>query len=201
VRDAQLAVSGRLFLKVGGPGVRPPIEKEIEALIFTEAEVVDLWPETPDPREHDRRSLYLYRKRNVRFPLFDAFDAPDTQSACPQRETSTHAIQPLVLLNSAFAIDQARSLAGRVLGEANGLESRLDRLYRIVLGRSPRPEELVLGRAFLESQDSLIRQRLAEGGPVVDPTACPPDLTRSEASAWVDLCLAMLNRHEFLYVP
>ena len=44
-------------------------------MIFTEAEVVDLWPETPDPRAYARRSIYLFRKRNVRYSLFDAFDA------------------------------------------------------------------------------------------------------------------------------
>ena len=83
LRDAMLTVSGDLNAKMGGPGVLVPIEKEVEDLIFTEAEVVDLWPETPDPAEHLRRSLYLFRKRNVRYPMFDAFDAPDTQTACP----------------------------------------------------------------------------------------------------------------------
>ena len=46
-------------------------------LIFTEAEVVDLWPEDPDPSQHLRRSLYLFRKRNVRYPLLESFDSPD----------------------------------------------------------------------------------------------------------------------------
>jgi hypothetical protein len=201
VRDAQLFVSGELFSKMGGPGVRPPIEKEIESLIFTEAEVVDLWPETADSREHARRSLYLYRKRNVRYPLFDAFDAPDTQSACPQRDSSTHAIQPLVLLNSEFAIARARALAGRTLREANGTEPRIDRLYRLVLSRPPRPGELSQARAFLDAEALVIDHRLAEGAPVVEPTYVPPELLRAQAVAWVDLCLAMLNRTEFLYVP
>ena len=104
VRDAMLAVSGELNPKMGGPGVLAPLEKEVEDLIFTEAEVVDLWPEDRDPSEHVRRSLYLFRKRNVRYPLLEAFDAPDTQTACPRRETSTHALQALSLLNSEFAI-------------------------------------------------------------------------------------------------
>ncbi len=98
IRDAMLAVSGELNPRMGGPGVLAPLEKEIKDLIFTEAEVVDLWPVDRDPAEHLRRSLYLFRKRNVRYPLFDAFDAPDTQNACPRRETSTHALQALVLL-------------------------------------------------------------------------------------------------------
>ncbi|HEV3121810.1 MAG TPA: DUF1549 domain-containing protein, partial [Isosphaeraceae bacterium] len=80
LRDAMLAVSGQFNPEMGGPGVLVPIEKEVEDLIFTEAEVVDLWPESPDPRSHSRRALYMFRKRHVRYPLFDAFDAPDTQT-------------------------------------------------------------------------------------------------------------------------
>ena len=68
VRDAMLAVSGELNPRAGGPGVLAPLEKEVKDLIFTEAEVVDLWPEDRDPAEHLRRSLYLFRKRNVPLP-------------------------------------------------------------------------------------------------------------------------------------
>ena len=203
VRDSLLAASGNLFLKQGGQGVRPRIEKEIEALIFTEAEVVDLWPENPDRREHNRRALYLFRKRNVRYPLFDAFDAPDTQSACPRRETSTHAIQPLILLNSEFGIDQAKGLAGRVLREAHAPSARLETLYRVVLSRLPRPEELALAQQFLDSESELITQRLDSGNAdsVARPDFAPADLTPAQLGAWVDLAMAMLNRTEFLYVP
>src|SRR5262249_12376104 len=149
-----------------------PIEKEVEDLIFTDAEVVDLWPETPDPTEHARRSLYLFRKRNVRYPIFDAFDAPDTQSACPQRPISTHAPQALVLMNSEFAIDRARALADRVRETANPDVAVRD-LYRRALAREPSARELAQAREFLDA-----------GG---------------EGDPWLDLALAMLNRNEFLY--
>ena len=174
VRDAMLAAAGELNPKAGGPGVRVPIEPEVEELIFTEAEVVRLWPVTPDPAEHRRRSLYLYRKRNVRYALFDAFDAPDTQTSCPKRDVSTHALQPLALLNSAFAADRAKALAGRVCREAEAEAQRVDRAYKVTLGRSPTAAEAEAARAFLLG-----------GGP----------------TAWVDFALAMLNRSEFMYIP
>ena len=135
VRDAMLAVSGELNPKMGGPGVIAPLEKEVKDLIFTEAEVVDLWPVDRDPTEHARRSLYLFRKRNVRYPLFDAFDAPDTQSACPRRATSTHALQALTLLNSDLAAGRARVLAARIVREGGGVNDRM-RAYQIVLPAS-----------------------------------------------------------------
>ena len=119
IRDAMLAVSGELNPKMGGPGVLAPLEKEVEDLIFTEAEVVDIWPEDRDPSEHLRRSLYLFRKRNVRYPLLESFDSPDNQFPCPRRETSTHALQALNLLNSEFALGRAKALAGRILRESS----------------------------------------------------------------------------------
>src|SRR5262249_17753374 len=148
--------SGELNLKMGGPGVLVPIEKEVEDLIFTEAEVVDLWPETPDPSEHVRRSLYLFRKRNVRYPMFDAFDAPDTQSACSRRGVSTHALQSLVLLNSDFAIGRAKALAGRLYRESDGATGpQIVRAYHVVLARDPKPSEVEQARQFLASQADL----------------------------------------------
>ena len=200
VRDAMLAVTGELNPKAGGPGVLVPIEKEVEDLIFTEAEVVDLWPETPDPVEHHRRSLYLFRKRNVRYPMFDAFDAPDTQTACPQRGVSTHALQALVM-NGDFAASRAKALAGRVLREAKGEEGRLFLAYRLVLARDPRPEEVARDRAFLASQAGLLRRLAVEGQSLSRPNFLPYGIDTAVGAEWVDFALAMLNRNEFLFVP
>ncbi len=183
LRDAMLAVCGELNPKAEGPGVLAPLEKEVESLIFTEAEVVDLWPEDPDPAEHRRRSLYLFRKRNVRYPLLESFDAPDTQTACPRREASTHALQALNLLNGEFSSGCAQALARRVLADVPDEPDRIRRLYRIVLAREPTGAERDRALAFLKSQ----------AGRVEGPS--------SHLEAWADLALAMLNCNEFLYVP
>jgi Protein of unknown function (DUF1553)/Protein of unknown function (DUF1549) len=183
VRDAMLAVSGELNPKLGGPGVLAPLEKEVKDLIFTEAEVVDLWPEDRNPAEHLRRSLYMFRKRNVRYPMFDSFDAPDTQTACPRRETSTHALQALVLLNSDFAAGRAKALAARVLDQPGDDAGRIRTIYRIVLAREPRRVEIERARSFLKAQAERI------------------DCPARQRAAWTDLAQAMLNSNEFLYVP
>jgi hypothetical protein len=197
-----LTASGELNSRMGGPGVLAHLEKEIEDLIFTEAEVVDLWPEDPNPAEHLRRSLYLFRKRNVRYPLFDAFDAPDTQSACPRRETSTHALQALALLNSEFAAGRAKVLAGRVLREAGTpIDDRIRRAYWLVLARDPRPGELERGRSFLKAQTELIQDQARNGRPLSRPAGAIPAIEPAEAAAWIDFALALLNCNEFLYVP
>jgi hypothetical protein len=202
VRDAILQVSGRLNSKMGGPGVLAPLEPEVEDLIFTEAEVVDLWPEDLNPAEHRRRALYLFRKRNVRYPLFDAFDAPDTQSACPQRQTSTHALQALVLLNSGFTNEMAHALTDRIVKEAgDSSAARIQRAFEIVLSRPPTPREAARASEFVAAQGRRIAREAQKASGSTDPA---PDLARpevAEAAAWVDFALALMNSNEFLYVP
>jgi hypothetical protein len=203
IRDAMLAVSGELNLKMGGPGVLAPLEKEVKDLIFTEAEVIDLWPEDRDPSEHLRRSLYLFRKRNVRYPLLESFDSPDAQFPCARRETSTHALQALNLLNSDFATSRARVLAGRILREAGGgPDKRIQQAYLLVLCRCPSSGELERSRRFLSAQTDLIRQEIKEGRSVMKPSGLAhQELDAAAAAAWVDFALAMVNCNEFLYVP
>ncbi len=202
IRDAMLAVSGKLNLKMGGPGVLAPLEKEVEDLIFTEAEVVDIWPVDRDPSEHLRRSLYLYRKRNVRYPLLESFDAPDNQFPCPRRENSTHALQALNLLNSEFALSLARALADRIRREApGGPADQVRRAYELVLCRAPAPGELARAEAFLASQGELIRKQQHGSATDADHRALDESVKARGAQALADFSLAMLNSNEFLYVP
>lgn len=173
IRDAVLTVSGALNRKMGGPPVRIPIEKEVYDLIFTEEEPDNLWPVHPDKREHARRSLYLLNKRTVRLPMLANFDQPDAMTSCPQRPTSTHALQALSLMNSDFMREQAAVFAKRLETECGAdAPCRVERAYRLALARAPREAERAMARKFFE-----------EGG------------------VWEDFCLAMLNRNEFVYVP
>jgi hypothetical protein len=203
IRDAMLSASGELNPKMGGPGVLAPLEKEVKDLIFTEAEVVELWPVDPDRSEHLRRSLYLFRKRNVRYPLLESFDSPDAQFPCPRRETTTHALQALNLLNSEFVAGRARALAGRVLKEAGcGTDARIRRAYMIVLCREPSAAEVERIRRFLAAQTKLLSEELRVGRPLWRPTGeGAGSIEPAEGAAWVDFALAMLNCNEFLYVP
>ena len=203
IRDAMLAVAGELNPKMGGPGVLVPLEPEVEDLIFTEAEVVDLWPETPDPREHNRRSLYLYRKRNVRYSLFDAFDAPDTNVTCAERNVSVNAPQALMLLNSELILASARSLAGRVLAAApdrSDLSALVRGAYRGVLSRDPDAGEVERGVAFLEAEPDLTSTRAEDPKSIALPVPMPDGSDLAQGAALVDYCHVLLNLNEFVFI-
>ncbi|HZT83679.1 MAG TPA: DUF1549 and DUF1553 domain-containing protein [Gemmataceae bacterium] len=141
IRDSLLAVGGRLNLKMGGPGVFPPLPAEM-------AQAAKVWKPSPDPRDHVRRSVYVFARRNVRFPFLETFDLPDSNLSCPKRERSTTAPQALALLNDADVMRAAKALAARLEREAAG-DGRIVLAYRLALGRRPTERELEMGRDFL----------------------------------------------------
>src|SRR5207302_2098468 len=156
-----LAVAGRLSPWLGGPPVRVPLEPEVYDLIFTEDEPDGLWPVTPDRRQHGRRSLYLFNKRNVRLPLLEAFDQPDTLTPCPFRPVSTFAPQALIMLNGPFMQEQSKAFATRLLRECGpSVDKQIDRAYRLSLGRPPRDAEMKMARDFVTEQTALLQDRL-----------------------------------------
>ena len=130
--------------------VRVPLEPEVYDLIFTEGEPDGLWPVTPDPRQHTRRSLYLFAKRNVRQPLLEAFDQPDTLTSCPVRPVSTFAPQALILLNGPLPAGTEPGVRGPAAARS-GLDdtARVERAYRLALSRPPDAEEKRVALTFL----------------------------------------------------
>jgi hypothetical protein len=200
LRDATLAAAGTLNPRRGGPFVRVPLEPEVYAFIFTEEEPDGLWPVTPDPREHNRRTIYLCAKRNVRLPILEAFDQPDMVASCPARAVSTFAPQALILLNGPFAQAQSKEFAARLLREVPDTGARVDRAYRLALARPPKPAERDMALTFLAEQTELIRDRLRANLPVGVPLNTPDDADPAAAAALADFCLALLNRNEFVYI-
>jgi len=74
LRDAMLAVAGRLNLKAGGPSFMAPIDPDLVLSLKRP----QYWVATRDKSEYDRRTLYMIYKRNLRLPFEEVFDAPDT---------------------------------------------------------------------------------------------------------------------------
>jgi hypothetical protein len=201
LRDSVLAVTGALNPKMGGPMVRIPLEPEVLELIFTEGEPDGLWHVTPDPREHQRRSIYLFAKRNVRLPLFEAFDQPDTLTSCPVRPVSTFAPQALILLNGPFMQEQSKRFAAGLLRDwGTSTEQLIGQAYRRALARAPRPQEVRMARDFLRDQAELLRGRLTRGEKIPVPPGVRKGVDPALAAAVADFCLALLNCNEFLYV-
>jgi hypothetical protein len=201
VRDAILAAAGTLNRQVGGPMIRVPLEPEVYDLIFTEGEPDGLWPTTVDKKQHTRRSIYLFMKRNVRLPMLEAFDQPDRLTPCANRAVSTFAPQALILMNGPFAQEQSRSMAAGLLNKCgNNRDAQLAEAYRRAFGRMPSDVERKVGKDYLTEQTESFRDRLRAGLPVALPENLPAKTDLAEAAALADYCLALFNTNEFIYV-
>ena len=145
IRDAMLAVSGRLNPKAGGPSFMVPIDPELVLMLKRP----QYWVATRDKSEYDRRTLYMIYKRNLRLPFVEVFDAPDTLLSCARREQSTHAPQALEMLNGQTSNELAAVFARRLLKERATSAERVDYAWRLAAGRLPTASEKALALKFL----------------------------------------------------
>jgi hypothetical protein len=149
IRDSMLTVSGRLNLKRGGRSVMTPVDKELVQLLYKPSQ----WEVTGDSAEHNRRSIYLVAKRNLRLPFMETFDQPALLTSCGRRESSTHAPQALEMLNGKLANDLAAVFAERLVEECgDDCNKLIARAYQLALGRAPTEKELSLANGFLKEQ-------------------------------------------------
>lgn len=194
VRDAMLAVSGELNLKMYGPGIRPVLPPN-----FSNREK---WKPSEDVAERNRRSVYIFAKRNLPYPLLQVFDFPDTHESCARRQETTIAPQALALLNSDLVLGFGRKFAARLIAEQPrwNLQNIIRRAYQDAFGRQPTVNETAVALEFIEAQRLLITQRRGQGKPSLALENAPETLDPALAAAVVDFCHALLNANEFIYI-
>lgn len=142
LRDTMLAVSGKLDLRMGGPGfdLFEPNDNYVKVYV-TKKEY--------GPEEF-RRMIYQNKPRVQLDDVFGAFDCPDAGQIAPRRTSSTTPLQALNLLNSPFALQQAGLLAERLQREAGADGgAQVDRAFRLAFGRAPSPEERAAAVALI----------------------------------------------------
>ncbi|MBI3697399.1 MAG: DUF1553 domain-containing protein, partial [Acidobacteria bacterium] len=193
LRDNILYASGKLIRERGGPPVFPKVDPSVVATMK-----YGIWNIEEDGPKVWRRSVYVYRKRGMPFPMFEVFDLPDQNVVCAGRNVSTVPTQALTLLNNEFVLKQARFFAERVAQEAGSDPAeQLSRAYEIAVGRDPNDEEKRLGLEFLERQRQFHSVKAAE---VAAPPAPVHGVTEAHLAALADLTHVLLNLNEFVYM-
>ena len=172
IRDSILSVSGSLNAKMYGPGVFPALPPGMVTR--------GGWKAQEDEAEANRRSVYIFVRRNTRYPMLQAFDMPDTHESCARRNVTVSSTQALELLNSEVVLGWAKQLSKRVRNDA-GLDERgqIERAWKLVYQRPPSEAETSSALAFLKKHESVTS----------DPEA-----------VFTDFCHALLNSNEFVYV-
>ena len=191
IRDSALAVSGLLNPEMGGPGVFPPLPTGV----YTWGG----WETTEDPKERNRRSIYVFVRRNTRYPMFQNFDMPDTHESCPSRDVTTTPLQALTMLNNEVVLEWAQGFAARVILSAGpDLRAQVDRAYHLAYSRPSTAEEMAAGVAFLKQQQAIIESPVQERELALPPML-PYNMNPVKAAALVDFCHMIINSNEFVY--
>ena len=209
IRDSMLSVSGLLNSKIGGPGANPPLPSgagsgpaggDAGGAASGGYRAGRGAAGKGDPAEANRRSVYIFVRRNMVYPMLDAFDEPNPQETCGRRFRSVIPSQSLILMNDALVLDWARALAGRVLNDSGlSLGQQVDRAYRLALSRPPAAAEREAVLDFLDRQSALLAEGLARNEKPPVPEALPAGMEPARAAAFVDFCHALINSNEFLY--
>jgi hypothetical protein len=177
LHDAMLFASGELNLRLGGPGVRPDLPPEVADSAS--------WTPNTNARDGHRRAVYVFVKRNLLYPLFDAFDMPDSHESCACRNVTTTTNQALLLINGEWSLQRARAFADRIGREVGAdPQARITHACRLAFGRRPTSQDVHLALQFLaDTRD----ERTQSSGQAPEP-------------GLVDWCHVLLNANEFAYV-
>ncbi len=166
LRDAILSVTGTLTTKAGGPSIYPELPPELKGA---------KWPLSVDT-ERNRRSIYVAVRRNTRYPLFAAFDAPERTEACNRRYETTTAPQALMLLNDQMILDKAARLSERVRKESKDDSEIVEKLFVYALSRQATSKEKEAIANFVKESK------------------------HDSATTWREVSHAVLNLNEFIFV-
>jgi hypothetical protein len=195
VRDQALLASGLMVDRVGGPSVRPyqpaGLWSELGGSDYVRDKGEGLY----------RRSLYTFWKRTAPPPFMATFDSALRES-CTVRESRTNTpLQALNLMNDVTFVEAARVLAARAIREGVAeAAARLERAFRLVLGRRPEARELdKLGGALAFYRDHY-QSRRGDAEKLISQGDSPrvPDIAASELAAYTAVASLILNLDETL---
>jgi len=184
VRDAILAVSGKLDCTMGGPPV--PQEARPDGMVVVSEKG------NPSPNAKFRRSVYLVTRRKYPLTLLRVFDQPTVATNCTRRDASAVPLQSLTMLNDPFVLEQVEHFANRLANlrvEPRGSPTRdrqIDLVFRLALARRPSTTEVKWCAEHLDKQAAIYR-------------AAKLSADQAERKALTSLCHTLLNTSEFLY--
>ncbi|MCA9182288.1 MAG: PSD1 domain-containing protein [Planctomycetales bacterium] len=180
LRDAMLAVSGRLDFTAGGKTV--PLRNRQFVFNHTSQDYTTY--------ESLRRAVYLPIIRNNIYTLFEQFDFPDPTMPTGSRQQTVVAPQALLMLNDELVMDSADALAARIRRDYSQTNERIEWVYRLALGRAAESAELSRAATFI----GRLNTRFAA------PGSGQAVLEAADQKAWSLFCQTLLASNEFIEI-
>lgn len=177
IRDALLAVSGRLDLNRPGEHPFPPIEKWGWS---QHNPFRDIYPS-------NHRSVYLMTQRFQRHPYLALFDGPDTNTTTDQRPSSTVPLQALFWMNSEMLSNEAARFAERLIADSSDPSKRIQQAHQRAFGRAAVAEEITRGLAYVGAFAEQFGNENSSSA-------------NAEREIWTSFARTILCANEFIYI-
>jgi len=133
VRDAILAITGKLERTMGGPSV----QQFILSPGIHVTPIVDYTKFDVDSAASYRRSIYRFIFRTLPDPFMDSLDCPDSSQLTPARNNSVTVLQALAMLNNRFVVRQSEHFAARLAdAHPENLAAQVNLACELAFGRS-----------------------------------------------------------------
>ncbi len=228
VRDSMLRITGELNPEAGGLPIKPEMNMEVALQPrMIQFSLAPAYQPSRTPQQRNRRSIYAYRVRGLPNPFLETFNQPNPNDSCEERDAASVSPQAFTLLNSDVVTDRSIAFALRVEEESGSLPEQVKRAVQLAFNRVPTPaeQEKLLAyvkemRVYHEDVDaprkeypkSITRSLVEEfsGQPFEYEEILPvftnyvPDKKAADVApstrALADLCLALFNSNEFMYV-
>ena len=136
VRDAMLAVSGKLDLNMGGPAYEPFHFVDDKSPVYDHLDIASI----NNPSTW-RRTVYRFAVRSVPDPFLECLDCADPSINTPVRSSTITALQSLALMNDPFVLKQSENFAERLGKAAKTPAEQVKAGFRFAFGRAPTAAE------------------------------------------------------------
>ncbi len=136
IRDSVLTISGKLDLRMGGPGFERFRFKDDHSPIYDYSS-----PEKNSDPATFRRAVYQFTVRSVPDPFLESLDSPDPNTLTPIRSTTLTPLSALSLRNDPFMVQQSDFFAQRLRALSPKPDTQIKTAYALLYGRKPTDAE------------------------------------------------------------
>lgn len=147
VRDAVLAISGKLDPTMGGPSS----QQFVLGPGIHVTPTVDYAKFDVDSGASYRRSIYRFIFRTLPDPLMESLDCPDASQLTPARNNSVTVLQALSMWNNRFMVRQSEHFAARLMAaHPNDIRGQIELACVLTFSRKPSAAETAEFSSFAQ---------------------------------------------------
>lgn len=196
VRDHVLASSGLLNHEIGGPSIKPYQPRGLWEVSTSGRGTLSRYVQDKGEQLY-RRGMYVFIKRTVPPPSMLIFDASNRDQCEVKRSRTNTPLQALVMLNDPHVIEASKVLASNLLLEEGTLEDKIDKCFRMITCRKPRPNEVKIMAEYYAEEKALFEKQPEKATPLLQIGEAPIEAKQSvELAAMMQLVQMIYNLDE-----